>query len=269
MLDSPDIKLANPRTHGYEKMIKDLISQGDTEPAARNKIAGGLRTLRSTPISNKLFGEQRRTLREVQKQSLIDPLTGLFNRRHLDGDGPDTVLGIGEFRREFDEALRSQHDLSLLMIDIDDFKNYNDTYGHPEGDRALKTIADTIRRAIRDTDLPFRFGGEELLVLLPEANLKSAGIAAERLREVIEKIQTLKRQVTVSIGVSAFHNSKEWKEKIFSQNVKTKDQLLQLADDALYFSKKEGKNRITAGNNLTQEQISQMEQLRKKGKDSD
>lgn len=243
MLDSPDIPLGRTQ---HPDQVKHYISRGLTEPDARNALATDLNLVRARRDAR----ANRSEAEKYKEQSLIDPLTQLFNRRHLDGDGSDTVLGIGEPRREFDGALRSEHDLSLLMIDIDNFKEYNDTYSHLEGDKALKTIADTIRKAIRDTDIPFRFGGEELLVLLPEANLDAAKIVAEKLREAIEKVQTLKRQVTVSIGVSAFHNSEEWKGKIFSQDVETKDQLLRLADEALYFSKKNGRNRVTIGNNL-------------------
>ncbi len=252
MLDSPEILLRKPIQHPdkvktHIKNIKGLdkgIENKTAEQIARNLTARDLWLKHETDRVEK-----------YKSQSIVDPLTQLYNRRHLDGDDSDTVLGIGELRREFDDALRSNHDLSILMIDIDNFKEYNDTYGHPEGDRALKTIADAIRQAIRDTDIPFRYGGEELLVLLPEANLINAAKTAEKLREAIKKVQTLKRKVTVSIGVSTFHNSEEWRDKIFNQSVETKDQLLQLADDALYFSKKQGRDRITTGNNLTEKQI--------------
>lgn len=258
MLEAPEIPLSQKtsRSPYKDSVLSEMQKKNHpSEQKARDQIAKGLRHIRKNPTSNSIFVEKRRILKEAQEQSLIDPLTQLYNRRHFDGDGSDTVLGIGELRREFDDAFRSQHDLSVLMIDIDSFKEYNDTYGHPEGDKALKTIADTIRQVIRDTDIPFRYGGEEFLIILPEANLINAEKAAEKLRKAIEKVQTLKRKVTISIGVSTFHNSKEWIDEVFNQSVETKDQLLQLTDDALYFSKKNGKDRVTAGNNLTREQI--------------
>jgi diguanylate cyclase (GGDEF)-like protein len=249
MLDSPDILLSKPTQHPNQ--VKQYMSKGLTEPDARDALTTDLNLVRARrdASANNLRAEK------YKDQSLIDPLTQLYNRRHLDGDGSDTALGIGELRRKFDEALRAKHDLSILMIDVDDFRNYNNTYGHPEGDMALKTIADTIRKRIRDVDIPFRYGGEEILILLPEANIFTARAVAERLRDAIEKIQTLNGQVTVSIGASTFHNSKEWKNRTFNQNPETKDKLLQLADDALYFSKKERKNKVSTGNNLTEEQI--------------
>jgi len=222
------------------------MSKGLTEPDARDAVAMRL-TL------NKVRNESGK----LSRQLLIDPLTGLFDRRDLDGDknSPDTVAHTGTLQREFDEALRSRHGLSILMIDIDSFKGYNDEYGHQEGDVALRAIANIIRTSIRDTDRPFRFGGEEMLVLSPETDLKAAQIVAERLRDAIAKISTLKRQVTVSIGVSTYDENREVE---FDQVARTKDELVQLADDALYFSKKEGKNRVTAGNNLTDKQISEI-----------
>jgi len=261
MLDSPDIKLVNPRTHGHESMIKDLIIQGNTEPAARDKIAEGFRTMRSTPMSNKLFIEKRKMLKEAQEQSLIDPLTGLFNRRYL-GYEVENPTGIGELQREFDEAFRSNHDLSSFMIDIDDFKQYNDTYGHPEGDRVLRVVANTIKKIIRDTDIPFRYGGEEFFILSPETNIDGAKELANRLNEAIANIPGLKRGITVSIGIASFHNSDAYRNKELNTKVTIKEDLIIKSDDALYYSKFNGKNRATSANDLTEEQYEEIERLR-------
>lgn len=256
MLDSPDKSIRNSVQHPERKLnphgaqVERYMSMGLPEPEARNFVAAGLTLgrVRRDASNIKLSAE------EYKKQSLIDPLTCLYNRRHLDGDvnSSGTVLGTGMLTREFNEALRSKPSLSIIMIDIDDFRGYNNRYGHPAGDIVLKTVADTIRRSIRNTDLPFRYGGEEFLILSPETNLAGATTVAERLRKAIEEISTLRKQVTVSVGISTYH---EREEVLFNQVVKDKDQLLQLADNALYFSKNQGKNRVTAGNNLTDEQV--------------
>lgn len=248
----PDILLRKDKTPHKDRIIKHIEGilglDKKIKPPVAEKIARNFTAL-------ELFNERKeKAVRKYKKQSVIDGLTGLYNRTHLDGDGSNSAEGIGQLEREFAEALRSGHDLSVLMIDIDDFgKGYNDIYGHPAGDVALKTITNAIRTKIRTSDLPFRYGGEELLILLPETNLNSAESAAEKIRKVIEEITILKRPVTVSIGVAAYNKNKIYQQ----QNVEDKAELVQLADDALYFSKKNGKNSITLGNELTNEQRSE------------
>lgn len=161
---------------------------------------------------------------------MTDALTNLYNARYL-------YLRATE---EIDRAERYRRPLCLLMLDMDDFKSYNDTCGHPAGDLVLQRLADTIRRCIRKSDSAFRYGGEEFTVLLPESSLTEAVAIAERIRLEFSQEpftpapETVIRK-TVSIGPTLL---------ISGENAKT---LLSRADENLYRAKRSGKNRVDAG----------------------
>jgi diguanylate cyclase (GGDEF)-like protein len=170
-------------------------------------------------------------LREaLHAQAIRDPLTGLFNRRYM----RETL------DREIHRARRHMHPLSLMMLDIDHFKRYNDTFGHAAGDNALRLVGDCLLNAIRAEDLACRYGGEEFIVILPQCSLSQAVARAEqirtRLRELyVERPGELPEVITASIGVAAF---KETTEEL--------DLLLKLVDEALYEAKHEGRDRVVA-----------------------
>jgi diguanylate cyclase (GGDEF)-like protein len=138
-------------------------------------------------------------LRIINKLSMFDQLTGLANRRSFD---------IRQ-KSEWDRAVRAQYPLSVLMIDVDRFKNYNDTYGHLQGDVALQTVANVLTDTLkRSSDFPSRWGGEEFVVLLPNTDLSGAVNIAEKIRENIENTiihapNSLVTKITVSIGVNS------------------------------------------------------------------
>jgi diguanylate cyclase (GGDEF)-like protein len=163
--------------------------------------------------------------------ALIDPLTHLGNRAALDN----------ALRRELQLAERHQHELSLLMIDVDHFKLINDHHGHARGDEVLQEIARTIAKVCRETDISFRFGGEEFVVLLRKTSEAGAEIIAERLRKEISKlaIDSTGRNIqpTVSIGIST--RAADQKEHI--------DHLFERADKALYQAKQTGRNCVVSG----------------------
>jgi diguanylate cyclase (GGDEF)-like protein len=166
---------------------------------------------------------------QFQLMSITDPLTGLPNRRYLQE----------RLAEEVNRSRRYEQPLSFLMIDIDDFKLYNDLNGHQAGDLALQMTAQELKGTLRSADVASRYGGEEFSVLLPQTSLQEAGVIAERMRERIEqtpfphaKAQPLKA-VTISIGVSTFTGS-----------VSTAEQIIWAADRALYQAKSEGKNKI-------------------------
>lgn len=167
--------------------------------------------------------------RKLVEKNMQDGLTGVYNRRFLDT----------KIQEEFSRHKSYHRPFSLIMCDIDLFKNVNDTYGHQCGDVVIKQIATKIESMLRDTDFLARYGGEEFCCLLPEANLEAACNLAERLRQAIEEDevkfdgQTLK--ITVSFGVAYMHDGVE--------NAET---LLQMADEALYVAKKSGRNRVAA-----------------------
>lgn len=157
-----------------------------------------------------------------------DPLTGLFNRRWLDETLPDLLV------QHRSQARR----LSLLMLDIDHFKHYNDSAGHVAGDQALLAVANVLNLQIRDDDQAVRFGGEEFLIVLPDTGLKDAQPIAERLRlnvqqaVIVDSAGTALPGVTLSIGLA------EWSP------FETPEQLIARADAALYQAKHAGRNRV-------------------------
>jgi diguanylate cyclase (GGDEF)-like protein len=155
-----------------------------------------------------------------------DQLTGLANRRHFDED----------LASECAASMEETTPLALLMIDIDDFKTYNDTFGHQAGDRLLRRLAPLLVRNLRSTDEAYRYGGEEFAIILCETTPGAAQKLAERLRQDIERhfiAPDEPRQVTVSIGVAGL-----------SQNEPTPRAIVLAADAALYVAKRTGRNRI-------------------------
>jgi diguanylate cyclase (GGDEF)-like protein len=168
---------------------------------------------------------------KLHQLSTEDALTGLYNRRSFDDRAVQEIARTKRFGRE----------LALAIADIDFFKDYNDHVGHPTGDRALATIGTIIRKSIRETDLAFRYGGEELAIILPETTAESATSVAERIRRAVEK-QPFEGEssqpngaLTISIGVSMLGKDSE-----------TLEDFLSGADRALYKAKSMGRNRVVA-----------------------
>ncbi|MGE4397761.1 MAG: diguanylate cyclase [Sulfurimonas sp.] len=165
--------------------------------------------------------------REIELLSQTDSLTGLWNRRHLE----ETL------ESEFKRAKRYSNELSIMIIDLDHFKNINDTYGHMAGDEVLREISARIKKCQRETDFIGRYGGEEIVVILPETDLHTASKVAETIRKTIEKepveFEDEIINVTTSIGISSMRNEHENYATLFSE-----------ADEALYNAKKLGRNRV-------------------------
>ena len=165
----------------------------------------------------------------LRKLSTIDELTGLYIFRYF-----KIVL-----KHEFQKSLRYKTPLSLLMIDIDNFKKINDTYGHQNGNVVLSKIGKIILNTVRGSDVPVRYGGEELAVLLPNSGIEGAKKCAENLRSLVEKedfVMTEKGplRVTISIGAVSFP----------STEVSSGEEMIKFADEALYTAKSQGKNRV-------------------------
>lgn len=160
--------------------------------------------------------------------SNYDGLTGLMNRRYFDN----------ALNREMSQAKRYNTDLSLLFLDLDDFKYFNDTYGHQAGDRALKMVADVIMKAKRTGDIATRYGGEEMVVIMPQTGNIEALVLGERIRERLENIEMecggKSVNITVSGGVASY-----------PANAEDATSLVKLADSALYRAKGSGKNAIS------------------------
>lgn len=190
-------------------------------------IAGiGLTGLLSTTYlaANSQSQSQRiqQSLRHAAIESRIDVLTGLANRRGFDE----------RIREEVARSERYGHPLSLLMIDIDDFKRVNDASGHAAGDEALRTVASQIEKSIRSIDTAARYGGEEFAVILPETAIAGAAVVAERIRGRVAGVVS-PHPLTVSIGVAELTRSGE-----------APFELVNRADAALYRAKVAGKNRL-------------------------
>src|SRR5438132_6578209 len=177
----------------------------------------------------------------LEYQTHVDSLTGLFNRRAFEK----------KIVEEFERAKRYQHPISLLILDIDNFKTINDTYGHHGGDTALVKISETLRAKTRRSDFPSRYGGEEFVLILPETDQESALQVANKVQDEIRSCvfgsNNKHFSLTVSIGISSTSNREysDWRE------------MLDDADRAMYVAKNSGKDRVEVSlpgghNGLTQ-----------------
>ncbi|PIQ87887.1 MAG: hypothetical protein COV73_01725 [Candidatus Omnitrophica bacterium CG11_big_fil_rev_8_21_14_0_20_43_6] len=175
-----------------------------------------------------LIGLRRALLyQKVQGLTITDMLTSVYCRRYF----------LERFNEELKRSKRNKLNLTFLMIDIDNFKQFNDRYGHLVGDAILRQVSKTIREAVRQIDFIGRYGGEEICVVLAETNKEQANYAAERIRQAISleviKVYDEELKVTVSIGVSTF-----------SDNALNMQNLIEMADQALYLAKETGKNKV-------------------------
>lgn len=189
---------------------------------ALGRVAAVVETLRD-------LTEEKMAQAALEQLATRDGLTGLANRRCFD----DTL------HAEWARALRQKQPLSLLMVDVDNFKAYNDAHGHLGGDECLKRVARAVASEMRANDLVARYGGEEFAVILPNQSLKGAAIVAERIRARVERLQLPSRfapgHVTVSIGAATALAGPD----------NDPNQLVAIADAALYRAKHLGRNRIS------------------------
>ncbi len=216
-----------------------VITEGTIRGFALMAISIILSTLASRIQTNvdalqREINERKKTedaLRQSESRymelSITDDLTGLYNQRHF----------YNLLQAEIERTERYGRPLSLLLIDIDDFKLFNDTYGHMEGDRVLERIGATIQRCIRRTDWAFRYGGEEFTVFMPETEGEQAAVVADRIRaefaaERFRPILGREEVKTVSIGIAEFRPSEELKD------------FINRADRSMYEAKRQGKDRI-------------------------
>lgn len=163
--------------------------------------------------------------KKLSELAFRDKLTGLYNRHFFDE----------RFIEEWERAKRYHHYLSVIMVDIDHFKKFNDTYGHQKGDEVLKMVGKIIKKGCRTHDIVARYGGEEMVIILPETSLDHAMKVADKIREAIELGVEEKAGVkaTASFGVGTFSALNDIPKKI-----------LKSADDALYKAKENGRNRV-------------------------
>ena len=169
--------------------------------------------------------EKNRLLMELSNK---DDLTGVYNHRYF----------INKLKEEFNRAVRYNLSLTCVMIDIDDFKNINDSYGHPVGDLVLKELGRLFKSSIRDVDVVARYGGEEFALILPLTSAENGIKIAERCRRDVEKNEFVVEdkiiKITISLGVATYYN----------HNMENEHILIGIADKALYKAKRKGKNRV-------------------------
>lgn len=179
----------------------------------------------------------QRDLDDVRRESMLDPLTKIANRKSFDE-------GLVE---AMDEATETGTPLSLMLLDIDHFKNFNDTFGHQTGDQVLRLVAMTLKSNIKGKDLAARYGGEEFVAILPYTDLKGAVIVAENIRKAIQAKELLKRSTGEKLGrISAsFGVASLWP----NDNVTS---FIERADRCLYAAKHAGRNRVVSETELVE-----------------
>jgi len=219
----------------YHEIYTENYNKTASNKLAMLKVAHQIETakrdaeiyhLRNEELLNEI--EERKKAEEALRElAMTDPLTELFNRRHF--------FSVAEYLLA--EAMRYNHPLSVMILDIDFFKQVNDSYGHAVGDEAIKLLAATIKSIIRASDVAARFGGDEFVILMPETDTEKALKAAQRLQFSLAKktITTSQKHFyfTLSIGAASI-----------SEDVNSIDMLLECADRALYVAKQAGRNQV-------------------------
>ncbi len=230
LLGPGEIWVAPPRSAAVIPLVADgeplgAVAAWHPDPARfgprEMELLRDLRSIAPPPLRGGL------RLDQVEQRAATDALTGLPNRATFETRMATAAAYFDRYSRPF----------TILMLDVDFFKKFNDEHGHEVGDRVLKHVADLLRSSVRDVDLPARLGGEEFVVLMPETPLKQAGDAAERIRRSIEARPLISNgrplRITASVGVAAC-----------PECTSTAGDVLRLADEALYRAKAGGRNRV-------------------------
>jgi diguanylate cyclase len=230
--DAPEANQLKQQIQGRLDAIRRHLEQyRHAEESRQQQLEDQLARLNTRVHSMESEGEQlRQRLQEKHQQAVRDPLTGLHNRLAFD----ERVM------QEFARWKRYDQPLVLMMIDIDHFKRVNDSYGHKAGDKALLLIADQLRNHLRESDFLARLGGEEFVVLMPETDLASAIVAADKLRSAVEQCQFHYQGAQVPITISGGLAQLQQDDSI--------ERLFQRADDAMYRAKAAGRNRCFTEN---------------------
>ncbi len=216
----------------YESSIKNLDSYTDS---VDKNIMNELERIKYINQSLKdeleaarhVLEKQKNAIENIKELSLRDQLTGLYLRRHMNEVLDDLLYNFKRYKKVF----------SVIMMDLDDFKAINDTYGHLAGDEVLKTVATILKRYTRQSDIPFRYGGDEFIVLLPETQLEDALVVAEKIRKKISSIKFKKNDLEFTCSVSLGVTQVKEGDSVES--------ILERVDEALYKTKRTSKGEIT------------------------
>lgn len=212
--------------YSYEEAIHKGASDFVFKPVRFEEV---LLRLKRVLRERQLTKERTEILGKLEKLAITDGLTKLFNLRHF----------YSQLEVEVDRSNRYGHSLALLLLDIDHFKKYNDTFGHLEGDKVLIRLGNIIKSCLRTMDSAYRYGGEEFTVILPETGGEEARTAAERIRKAVEAENFYPesdqpQQTTISIGVTEYSMPEELAD------------FIQRADKAMYLSKLAGRNKVSS-----------------------
>jgi len=211
--------------YSYEEAINIGASDFVIKPVRLEEL---LLRLRRVLKERQLSSERTRMMQKLQKLATTDGLTKLYNSRSF----------YSQLELEVDRYNRYKHPLSLLLLDIDNFKEFNDNFGHLEGDKVLVRFSQIIKSCLRTNDSAYRYGGEEFTVILPETNGDEAKTVAQRIRSSLETekfkpIPGKNAKITISIGVTQYFPKEELSA------------FIRRADKAMYLSKKNGRNRVS------------------------
>ena len=213
------------RTELFRLGINDFISK----PVMKEEVRARVTNLIN---SKQLFDQVKMQQKHLYELAMRDPLTGLFNRNSLEEMA----------ERKLEEAIEQDAPLSLLLLDLDHFKDINDEHGHLVGDAVLEEVGELLRRNVRDEDYAARYGGEEFLLIMPHCDLASATAKADLIRQDLETLEPQGLMLTASIGVTSRQRG--------SGDQATLEQLFRIADQAVYEAKAKGRNRVVAKRKL-------------------
>ncbi|MBW2252206.1 MAG: diguanylate cyclase [Deltaproteobacteria bacterium] len=211
--------------YSYEEAIKVGASDFIIKPVRFEEL---LLRLKKVLAERELANDRGRMMEKLQKLAITDGLTKLHNSRSF----------YSQLEVEVDRFNRYKRSLALLLMDIDHFKKYNDSYGHLEGDKALVKIAQIIKSCLRKLDSAYRYGGEEFTVILPETSCEEAQTVAQRIKSALKDENFMPQhgkeaKITISIGVTEYFPGEQLSE------------FIQRADKAMYLSKEKGRNKVT------------------------
>jgi diguanylate cyclase (GGDEF)-like protein len=211
--------------YSYEEAVSRGASDFVVKPFRTEEL---LLRVRRVLRERELTEERNRMMEKLQKLAVTDGLTALYNSRHF----------FSQLELEVDRSVRYQHPLSLLLIDIDHFKDFNDAFGHLEGDKVLVRFSQILKSCLRANDSAYRYGGEEFTVILPETGAEESRTVAQRIRaaleaEVFYPSSGSPVSKTISIGVTEYSPAEPMAA------------LIRRADEAMYLSKQNGRNRVS------------------------
>ncbi len=228
-LSDVNTKIGIAKTQDELKAVMSVASE-----STRSMMQQNQRLEEMLRESSQIMDELKRDLEHVRREAMTDGLTGLANRKSFDSEIDRVMQDASERRAVF----------SLLMLDIDYFKSFNDNFGHQVGDQVLRLVARTLKDGLKGKDIAARYGGEEFSIVLPDTDLSGAVIVGNALRKAVAGKDVINRstgkvlgRITLSVGVAEFAGEK------------TAEQLIVRADEALYTAKHNGRNQVAAAPN--------------------